>query len=264
MNQQIHRSPIIGVTTRHGNPDWVGRNTKNYLHRLDELGATAVVLAPDTPARLPSGEIFQPDASGRLPDDLVARLDGLILSGGGDVDPAYFGAELNGAEPDSIDRHRDELELHLSRAALQADLPVFAICRGCQVLNVAAGGSMIQDFPGHRTPRGAKTVYHPITIQPQSRFHAILQQESLIVNTFHHQGLSRETLAPLFTPVATALPDEWLIEAYESPQHRWVIGVQWHPERTFELDPAHRRLWDSFYAACLHSVRTERKARMES
>jgi putative glutamine amidotransferase len=74
--------------------------------------------------------------------------------------------------------------------------------------------------------------------------------DRLSVNTFHHQGMDLASMAPLFTPVALAQPDQWLVEAYESRQHRWVIGVQWHPERAFELDPGHRRLWESFVAVC--------------
>jgi putative glutamine amidotransferase len=89
-----------------------------------------------------------------------------------------------------------------------------------------------------------------VTIAPDSRFQAIAGVDRLSVNTFHHQGMDLASMAPLFTPVALAQPDQWLVEAYESRQHRWVIGVQWHPERAFELDPGHRRLWESFVAVC--------------
>ena len=173
----------------------------------------------------------------------------MILAGGGDVHPKYFGQPLAGAEPDSIDLKRDELELTLGQQALARDLPIFAICRGCQVLNVAAGGGMVQHFGGHRSPK-ERTAFHDVTIAPDSRFYAIVDAQRLPVNTFHHQGMDMASMAPIFTPVALAQPDEWLVEAYESRQHSWVIGVQWHPERVFELDAHHRRLWDSFLAAC--------------
>lgn len=239
----------IGVTTRHGNPAWVQTNTRNYIQVLQAYGAVPVILSPDCPTTLPDGSTLHPDAAGRLPAALLDHLHGLVLSGGGDVHPKYFGQELNGAEPESIDLKRDELELHLSQQALVRDLPIFAICRGCQVLNVAAGGGMIQHLPGHRSPKES-TAYHDVSIAPDSRFHAIVGAHRLPVNTFHHQGMDRATMAPLFTPIALAQPDEWLVEAYESRRHRWVIGVQWHPERLFELAEGHRRLWESFLAVC--------------
>jgi putative glutamine amidotransferase len=177
-------------------------------------------------------------------------LDGLILSGGGDVHPRHFGQQLDGAEPHSIDEKRDALELALAPAALGRNLPVFGICRGCQVLNVAMGGGMVQHFDGHRTPEGGDTHYHDVTILPGSRLHGVVNDRSLTVNTFHHQGVDAATLAPLFSPAAVAQPDDWIVEAYESPQHRWVLGVQWHPERHFELDEGHQRIWQSFFDAC--------------
>lgn len=240
---------LVGVTTRRGNAAWIAKNTKNYLNTLISHGVTPVILAPDTPARLPDGTNYTPDTAGRLPDALLDHLHGLILSGGGDVDPRYFGAELSGAEPDSIDHPRDELELNLARAALAVDLPLFGICRGCQVLNVAAGGSMIQHFDGHRSPAHS-TAYHDVAVQPDTRFRQIVGEESFAVNTFHHQGMDRASIAPLFRPAAVAQPDNWLVEAYESAGHRWVVGVQWHPERLFELGEPHARLWQSFLNAC--------------
>lgn len=239
----------IGVTTLHGHPAWFEQNTHNYIKTLTAHGATAVLLSPDTPVTLPNGVTVEPDAHGRLPDTVLDALDGLILSGGGDVDPKYFGANLAGAEPESISHPRDELELGLAVAALQRDLPIFGICRGCQVLNVAAGGGMVQHLDGHRSPKDS-TAFHDVTVTAGSRFGALVATERFAVNTFHHQGMDRTTLAPIFVPAAIALPDDWLVEAYESPHHRWVIGVQWHPERLFELDAPHRRLWQSFLAAC--------------
>ena len=241
--------PIIGITARKGDDAWVREHTRNYINVLHEYGATTVVLAPDTPVTLPDGTRVTPDAAGRLPADIVTRLDGLVLAGGGDVHPKYFGAELAGANPDAIDLMRDELELNLARAAYAQDLPTFGICRGCQVMNVAAGGGMVQDFGGHRSSKDAP-VYHDVMLRDGSRLRAIIDGARLPVNTYHHQGLDLPSMAPLFAPVGTADPDTWLVEAFESPQHRWVVGVQWHPERLFELDAVHRRLWDSFVAAC--------------
>lgn len=240
----------IGITTRHGDAGWVERNTRNYVAIVIQFGAVPIILSPDVPVTLPNGKRYDPDACGRLDAGILEALDGLILSGGGDVHPRHFGQPLNGAESHSIDEKRDELELALAPAALACNLPVFGICRGCQVLNVAMGGGMVQHFDGHRTPEGGDTHFHPVTIRQDSRLHAVVQDGSLIVNTFHHQGLDAVSLAPIFAPAAVAEPDEWLVEAYESRTHRWVLGVQWHPERHFELDEGHRRIWEDFFTAC--------------
>jgi putative glutamine amidotransferase len=157
---------------------------------------------------------------------------------------------MNGAEVESIDLQRDELELHLGQHALRRDLPIFGICRGCQVLNVAAGGKMVQHLDGHRAHPDGATRYHPVEFVGGTRLQEIVGQTSLMTNTFHHQGLDQVTLAPIFTPAGVAADDPWLVEAYESPTHRWVVGIQWHPERIFELDEGHRRIWESFLAAC--------------
>lgn len=244
------RPLVIGITTRHGAEEWVQRNTRNYVNMVRELGGEPVILSPDHPAHLPGGATYTPDAAGRLDPAVLAELDGIIFSGGGDVHPRYFGQPLAGAEESTIDEKRDELEIHLAQAALALDLPIFGICRGCQVLNVAAGGGMVQHLDGHRSPEDGPTSFHTVSLAPGSRFSAMVGQPRLPVNTFHHQGLDQASLAPAFTPVAHASGDEWLVEAYESSRHRWVIGVQWHPERHFELEHGHRRIWESFVAAC--------------
>jgi putative glutamine amidotransferase len=247
---QENRPLWIGITTRHGGAEWIQENTRNYVAMVREAGAEAIILSPDIPAVLPDSRAFVPDTQGRVGTQVLDALDGLILSGGGDVHPRYFGQPLAGAELESIDLLRDELEIELARAALAQDLPLFGICRGCQVLNVAAGGGMIQHFGGHRTPDGGPTNFHDVAIDPGSRLHTIVGGVTLPVNTFHHQGLDQASLSPLFAPAAFAQPDAWLVEAYESRSHRWVLGVQWHPERHFELDAGHRRIWESFFAAC--------------
>jgi len=240
----------IGITSRHGDPGWLQQNTRNYIAMVASYQAVPVLLTPDHVALLPDGDRFVPSAEGRLAESVLDRLDGLILSGGGDVAPHYFNQPLAGAEESSIDPKRDELEIGLSQAALTRNLPIFGICRGCQVLNVAAGGAMVQHLDGHRSPADGATRFHAVQVAEHSQLHTIVATDRFDVNTFHHQGLDRASLAPVFRPAAIADPDNWLIEAYESMHHRWVIGVQWHPERVFELGDAHRRLWESFIVAC--------------
>lgn len=255
------RQPIIGITTRHGAQEWIGRWAINYINRVKEYDALPVIIAPDAPTHLPDGTVFTPDELGRVAPEILDRLDGLILSGGGDVHPRYFGQELNGADPESIDVKRDELEIVLAQAALARDLPLFGICRGCQILNVAAGGGMVQHFDAHRSDTEQPKL-HGVTIDPDSRLGRVVDAPALDVNTYHHQGVDRATLAPIFRASAFAEPDPWLVEAYESPSHRWVVGVQWHPERIqdFAAPDGHRRLWDDF----MKTVREQSEVRQET
>lgn len=246
----ISRPLWIGVTSRHGRPEWLQQNARNYLAMVASYQAMPVVITPDYPAIFPDGRRYEPAADGRLVDAALDALDGLILSGGGDVAPHYFNQTLAGAEEASIDLKRDELEIGLSQAALARNLPIFGICRGCQVLNVAAGGGMLQHFDGHRSPADGATRFHAVRVAEATHLRTIVATERFEVNTFHHQGLDHASLAPAFRAAALAEPDSWLVEAYESTRHPWVIGVQWHPERLFELGEAHRRLWESFIAAC--------------
>ncbi|MEI2419419.1 gamma-glutamyl-gamma-aminobutyrate hydrolase family protein, partial [Arthrospira platensis SPKY2] len=155
------------------------------------------------PAILPDGVTFTPDEQGRVDGSILERLDGLILSGGGDVHPSYFGEEMDGTAEESVDRMRDELELTLARQALARDMPLFGICRGCQALNIAAGGKLVQDLPNHRSPTEDPWL-HGVAVSGESRLHRILGSQRLEVNTYHHQGINQAKLAPGFLPSALA------------------------------------------------------------
>lgn len=180
------------------------------------------------------------------PEAIVARVSGVMLTGGGDVDPALYGATphdtYEAAEPG-----RDSFEMALARAAIAADKPLLAICRGMQVLNVAMGGTLIQDIPSEvagalthsiREPRFH--IAHEVWVTKDSRLWTImadkLDGESLQVNSRHHQAVKQ--VAPDFEVSATA-PDG-VIEAMERPASRFCVAVQWHPEnfwRTGEFRP---------------------------
>jgi putative glutamine amidotransferase len=181
------------------------------------------------------------------------RLDGLLLPGGGDVDPVEYGQERH-PRLGPVDGDRDQVELSLARWALQDDLPTLAICRGPQVLNVAAGGTLYQDvrsqIPGgrdHTLPTGASRDYraHDIMIVPGSRLAAIVGSEPWAVNSSHHQSV--RDLAPGFVAAATA-PDG-VIEAVEMPSRRFVLGVQFHPEEMQHNDPRAAALFRALVAA---------------
>jgi putative glutamine amidotransferase len=186
--------------------------------------------------------------------------DGLLLTGGEDVAPARYGEPVPHPSVEVVDE-RDELEFTLLDWALADDLPVLAICRGLQVLNVALGGTLYQDLPSHRPaplghdqtkvdPPGPRSApHHPVQVRPGSALGELLGCEVTEVNSLHHQGI--RTLAPALAPAAHA-PDE-LIEGVEpADPSRWcfVVGVQWHPEELARVgDAPSRRLFEGFVAA---------------
>ena len=180
---------------------------------------------------------------------IYARLDGLLLTGGADVDPACYG-EAPHPKLGEVDGPRDRVELALTRWALTNGLPVLAICRGIQVLNVAAGGTLYQDitaqvdgaiehtyYPNH--PRDL--IAHPVIIEPGSRLAAILGSTTLGVNSTHHQAV--KDVAPSFT--VTARASDGLVEAIEGLDHPFALGVQWHPEELIQ-DARMQRLFEIF------------------
>ncbi|MGP8245424.1 MAG: gamma-glutamyl-gamma-aminobutyrate hydrolase family protein [Bryobacteraceae bacterium] len=170
----------------------------------------------------------------------LAGLDGLLLAGGSDVDPAMYGAPRD-AKTGEPDRDRDNLETALLREALERDIPVFAICRGLQLLNVALGGGLIQHIDGHRCPE--QQAVHPIAIASPSRLKSILEVDEYVVNSRHHQCV--EQLASGLV-VAARAPDN-VIEALELPRKRFVLAVQWHPED--RMGGADAKLFEAFREA---------------
>lgn len=171
---------------------------------------------------------------------------GLLLTGGSDVDPLLYGEK---AEPltEPADPDRDAAEAALIDEALAADLPVFAICRGLQILNVHLGGSLIQHLPRHvvRTPDKAQPA-HRVAIEPGTLLAQIAGVDAWAVNSRHHQAIAR--LAPGLRVCATD-PEDGTIEAVELLGRRFVLAVQWHPENQAPVDAGQRRLFERFAAA---------------
>jgi putative glutamine amidotransferase len=166
-------------------------------------------------------------------DSRMDGLDALVLTGGVDVEPARYGAERH-EKVRRIDSDRDEFELGLLSQALARDIPVLAICRGHQLLNVCFGGSLLQHIEtGEHTAdyrtEGYPSRSHDVEVVPGTRLREWLDAERVLVNSRHHQAVTPEQLAPNLR--ATALTEDGLVEAVESTAHTWVIGVQWHPER---------------------------------
>ena len=171
------------------------------------------------------------------PEHILARVDGLLLTGGADVDPKLYG-ETPHATFESAEAGRDAFEIELSRAAVKSGLPVLAICRGMQVLNVAMGGTLIQDIPSevsgalpHSVPEPRFAIAHEVWVATGSRLSTLLADhmedgETCHVNSRHHQAV--KAAAPGFDVTATS-PDG-VIEAMEKPGPSFCVAVQWHPE----------------------------------
>ena len=209
--------PIIGITTYVEPATWgVWRDLPTTLVPHDYVAA--VTLAGGRAVLLP------PDGQDT---DVLRILDGLVLSGGSDLDPSLYGATL---EPQTVTRpDRDAAETALLRDALERDLPILGVCRGMQLLAVAAGGRLDQHLPdvvGHEKHRPAPGVYgeHDARFVPGSRI-AGLMGDDIAVHCFHHQGV-----ADAGTLRVTGRAEDGVVEAVEDPDRRFVLGVQWHPE----------------------------------
>jgi putative glutamine amidotransferase len=229
--------PLIGLTTRAKDPE--GR------YGLSDRYVDCVRRAGGQPVLLPPGETEMAM--------LLARLEGLILTGGGDMDPSSYGGVPH-PEIYGVDRCRDRDEILATQYAVAARLPLFGICRGIQVVNVALGGTLMEHLPDHvgeavvhRLPEKKET-NHWVKVISGSFVAKIFDQEEFLVPSCHHQAIDR--LAPPFK-VAALAPDG-IIEALEMPDHPFFVGVQWHPELS-EL-PLQQKLFEAFIHA------SERKA----
>jgi len=169
--------------------------------------------------------------------EMYEQADGVLLSGGSDIDPTLFGEERH-PETYGIDAERDQVEVALTQWAMQDDKPAFFICRGIQVQNVALGGTLIQDIPtqwkannllehrGHKIGAARDQVLHEICVEPNCRLASIIGAGNVGTNSFHHQALDRTGDGLIITSRA---PDG-IIESVEAPAKHWFVGVQWHPE----------------------------------
>lgn len=224
--------PIIGITCitmDSGNGIGI-----DYIRAIEHAGGTPILLPL----------VKDNSCIADFPD----LIDGLLLSGGVDVDPCHYGEEPQ-PQLGRIDVDKDRVEMWLINRALEIDLPILGICRGIQVLNVTAGGTLYQDIPAntlkHRqdAPRSYPT--HTIDIQAGSRLTAIIGQSKVRVNSFHHQAV-REA-APGF--VISAVTSDGVIEGIESAHHSFVIGVQFHPENMWQNNPPIINLFVAFVNA---------------
>lgn len=239
------RTPRIGVTLWDDVP---AEAADRYRARVAEAGAEVVELA----------EMEAPRVS-----EIAPSLDALVLTGGVDVDPGRYGADRHPKVKETAPE-RDAMELAYLEAALKRDIPVLAICRGHQLLNVGFGGALLQhiDSGEHRADfrtEGHPSRWHTVRIEGDSRLAAALGTTRFEINSRHHQAVQAATLGPGLRPVAWAHDDGGeLIEGMESHGHRWVVGVQWHPERLEEQAPAFAPLQRRLFAAFVREARKVR------
>lgn len=230
------KRPIIAVTS-------LFENGHTFLHRDY---TDAVLAAGGLPLAVPCV-----DDAGLL-GQICERADGLLLSGGEDVDPQLYGEE---PQPGlgAISPERDRVEAMLARAFLAADKPVFAICRGLQLLNAVEGGTLLQDIERqhagalqHKQAAPRDHLSHRVQVEPGTLLARAAGFDRLRVNSFHHQAVKRA--APGYRVNAVAA--DGVAEGIESESHRFVLGVQWHPENLHRTDQAARQLFSAFVRAC--------------
>jgi putative glutamine amidotransferase len=232
--------PLVGVTTYVAPAAWASWERRASV--LPESYFELVAAAGGRPMLLPA-LASAPGGPGAGADDVVAVLDALVLTGGGDVDPATYG-EGAGPEVSGVDTNRDASERALLAAALRADMPVLAICRGCQVLNIELGGTLHQHLPdvvGTLDHRSAPMVFGDVDVTTvPGTVTASVFGATTTVRCSHHQSI-RDLGDGL---VATAHAGDGVIEAVELPSARFALGVQWHPEEAMD-----RRPFDSLVGA---------------
>lgn len=239
--------PLIGITAEINPATNMCEANHEYALAVAAAGGTPVMLAPlsDSPSYI---------------EDVLASLDGVLLSGGGDISPHAYGETLRHPSIISINEQRDYFEFQLARRAFVLNMPTLGICRGLQIMNVALGGTLYQDLTLiegandkqarlHQQPKPYERGRHEVSISPKSILHAAYREEHaeksdepllLFVNSMHHQAI-RDT-APLLEAVATCGP---VIEAAESHTSTFYVGVQWHPEYLGNAAPLFRTFFNA-------------------
>ncbi|MBX8631095.1 MAG: gamma-glutamyl-gamma-aminobutyrate hydrolase family protein [Thermoplasmata archaeon] len=230
--------PIIGLTMSSTFRNNVRREEINlsYIRAVEKAGGIPVPI-PNT-------------ASGV---ELAKLCDGLLFTGGGDLDPSYYGEKPNGTDADSIERERDQTESKIISLPEFRSMPVLGICRGIQALTAFQGGSLIQDIESHFEKLGTAGINHrqeqprnqfshTVSVENGSILHSLFQTDVRKVNSMHHQAVARLPDGWIVSAVA----EDGVIEAIEFPGDRFRVAVQWHPEELFENSPMDAKLFASF------------------
>ncbi|MBI5059045.1 gamma-glutamyl-gamma-aminobutyrate hydrolase family protein [candidate division KSB1 bacterium] len=240
--------PWIGITPGYAGPDPTRGFVKfgdlnfcdlNYARRVERAGGLPLILA------------HAHEDQERQIAQLAAALDGLLLTGGDDVHPRHYDQEWFDAGIPPAGQ-RDEFELPLTRAFLATGKPILGICRGIQLVNVAMGGTLVQDIPHfvgpthHSQSAQSGVPTHEVHLAEGCRLARVFRGLTINVNSHHHQAVDR--VAEGFRVVGCS--EEGIVEVIEHESHPYLIGVQWHPERLGVADPLHQELFDDFVQAC--------------
>lgn len=234
------KRPLIGITPANDDEKSMTYLKNGYREGVSEAGGL--------PLLLPLTEDED------LLTEIIQRFDGILLSGGPDMDAKYFNEE-NLPSGGEISPYRDRMELFLARKAIELDRPLFAICRGVQVMNVAAGGSLYQDIYSQlkggdlvKHSQSAPDWYptHDIRIEKGSKVWASFLKDSVRVNSYHHQAI--KDVAPGFKVTSRAA--DGIVESIENSEKRFCVGVQWHPERMWKQDREFLNLFKEFIKCC--------------
>ncbi len=227
-------APIIGITTYARNEAGEISLPGHYLDAVEAAGGIPILLPPHQ----------------TQVDRLLSVMDGLILAGGGDIDPNVYGG-VHHPSIYLVDGDRDQFELTLATAALSAKLPTLGICRGMQILSVASGATLIPHVPevygdaiAHRLDHPRRPTPHPVQLEVGSRLARIMDTSEAIVESWHHQAVS--AIPPGWQAAAYAA--DGLVEALERVDHPWMLAVQWHPELS-PHHPAHQRIFQALVKA---------------
>jgi putative glutamine amidotransferase len=237
------RRPSIGITVGYDDRRaGIHELRHEYVGSVEEAGGLPFLLAPGKPEDAPA---------------FLDRLDGLLLSGGSDIDPALYGRPPH-PKLGKVIRERDDFELALCREALARDLPILAICRGQQVLNVATGGTLVQDLPSdlgsmvEHDPRQQRwQLAHEVRIAPKTRLREILGRDAIEVNSFHHQAVENPGEGIV---VSARSEGDGVIEGIELPDRQFAVGVQRHPQSCWGRSGGFRPLFDALVAATTAGV----------
>jgi len=225
------RKPRVGITpdSRESTP-YNQAIPDGYKRGVERAGGEWVVI----PYHLGSAALLA----------VAQSLDGMIFTGGADVDPSRYGAEREAACGESVEI-RDAMELRLMELALSRDLPILGICRGLQLINVALGGTLIQHINGHEQPEEGG-FWHEVRVQSDTTLHSLVGEDRALVNSYHHQCVQK--LAPGLT--VSAIHVDGTIEAFEMPSRRFLMAVQWHPEMTLDADELSIKFFEALVGNC--------------
>jgi putative glutamine amidotransferase len=240
-------APLIAVTVgdpaRSHDPALAVRKNELYAAALSRQGGQPVLVDSTTPS------------ADR--DRLFAAMDALLMTGGADIDPALYGQPIAGST--ELDPARDELELAAWREAERRGLPVYGVCRGLQAINVFSGGSLIQDVPSHAgvSYGSGPALTHDLELDPAGLIARTTGARHLTVNSYHHQAVAPEGLAPGLRQSAWSTSESGrLVEGLEGAGERWIVGIQCHPERLESTPAEFEALWRAFVDAARASRET--------